>query len=74
MRYDEEALLTGAEAARAVGVTRHLIGMWKRDGKLIPKARRGGSPLYRLGDVIDVDIAVRESGYSHRKRRQTVAA
>lgn len=73
MQYDEETLVTGAEAARVLGVTRYLVGMWKRDGKLTPKGRRGRSPLYRLGDVIDVDIAVRESGYSHRKRDRLAA-
>jgi hypothetical protein len=67
VRYDEDALVTGAQAARAVGVTRQVIGMWKLAGKLKPQKQRGRSPLYRLGDVIDVDIAARNSGYSHRR-------
>jgi len=74
MQYDEDALVTGAQAARAIGVSRHLIGMWKLTGKLAPAGRRGNSPLYRLRDVHDVDIAARESGHSHRKRRQRAAA
>lgn len=67
VRYDEDALVTGAQAARAIGVSRHLIGMWKLAGKLVPRKHRGRSPLYRLGDVIDADIAARSSGYSHRR-------
>lgn len=67
MRYDVDALVTGAEAARLVGVTRHLVGMWKRAGKLTPKDRRGRSPLYRLGDVLQVERDTRRSRHSHRR-------
>jgi class 3 adenylate cyclase len=73
LQYNEDALVTGAEAARALRVSRQVVAMWKATGKLEPKGRDGRSPLYRLGDVLDADIAARNSGYSHRKRRQLAA-
>lgn len=66
MRYNREALVTGAQAARALGVTRHLVGMWKLAGKIEPKKLNGRSPLYRFGDVIDANAEALASGYSHR--------
>lgn len=65
--YDRTALVTAAEAARALGVTRHVVGMWKVNGKIQPKKHRGRSPLYLLGDVIDANAEALASGYSHRQ-------
>lgn len=51
---------------REAGVCRHLIGMWKTLGKLCPVGQRGRSPLYRWGDVLQVERDTRRSGQSHR--------
>ncbi len=64
--YDREALVTAAQAARALGVTRHVVGMWKVNGKIEPRKHKGRSPLYRFGDVIDANAEALASGYSHR--------
>jgi hypothetical protein len=66
---DLDALVTATEAAASPhlqGVCRHLIGMWKTLGKLEVKDRRGRSPLFRYGDVIEIERQTRRSGYSHR--------
>lgn len=65
--YDPEAMVTAAQAARALGVTRHLVGMWKLAGKIEPKKCKGRSPLYRFGDVIEANAEALASGYSHRQ-------
>ncbi len=67
-----DAQVSAREAAgypplRTYGVCRHLIGMWKRLGKLIPVGQRGRSPLYRWGDVLRVERDTRlRAGKSHR--------
>ena len=65
--FDMDALVTAAEAAAQLpGVSRHLIGMWVTNGKLAARGRRGRSPLYRWGDVLAVEAAMRNSPYSRR--------
>lgn len=54
------------EPLKKAGVCRHLIGMWKTLGKLMPVGQRGRSPLYRWGDVLAVERDARRSGRSHR--------
>lgn len=64
-----DVLVTATEAAASPhlkGVCRHLIGMWKTLGKLTVKGRRGRSPLFRYGDILDVERDTRRSGHSHR--------
>lgn len=66
-----DAHVSAREAAgyppmRKHGVCRHLIGMWKRLGKLAPVGQRGRSPLYRWRDVLQVEADTRRSGQSHR--------
>jgi hypothetical protein len=66
---DLDALVTAAEAAslmRQAGVTRHMIYMWVRAGKVQPRGMRGRFPLYRWGDLLQAERATRRSGYSHR--------
>jgi hypothetical protein len=69
-----DALVTAREAAdypalKAHHVSRHLIGMWKTLGKLNAKGKRGRSPLYRFGDILEVERDTRRSGASHRGPR-----
>lgn len=57
-----DALVTATEAAAGLpDVSRHLIGMWVRHGKLNVKGHRGRSPLYRWGDIVAVEAATRMS-------------
>lgn len=70
-----DALVTAREAEdypalRAAHVTRHLIYVWRATGRLKAKGRRGRSPLYRFGDVLQVERETRRSGSSHRGARQ----
>ena len=44
-------LYTGREAARRLGVDRHTITRWKREGKLIPYTNNG---RYRGSDIVAV--------------------
>jgi hypothetical protein len=66
-----DALVSAREAAGYPpmahnGVCRHTIGMWKTLGKLSPVGMRGRSPLYRWGDVLQVERDTRCSGNSRR--------
>jgi hypothetical protein len=58
-----DALVTATEAAtRLPDVSRHLIGMWERLGKIGRRDMRGRSPLYRWGDILAVEADMRTSG------------
>lgn len=48
------------------GVCRHLIYVWRAAGRLRPVGKRGRSPLYRWGDVLQAERDTRMSGRSHR--------
>lgn len=66
MTLDLDALLTGAQAARAAGVSRANICHWRNTGRLTLRGWRGRSPLYRFGDVLDVERDTRRSRKSPR--------
>lgn len=75
--FNPDALVTAAEAAASPhlhGVSRQLIGMWRHLGKLSARGTRGRSPLYRYGDLLQVERETRRSGYSHRLARYDGAA
>jgi len=46
-----QGLYTGREAARRLGVDRHTLTRWKREGKLIPFTDNG---RYRGCDIVRV--------------------
>jgi hypothetical protein len=76
---NRDALVTAREAEdypafKQRRVTRHLIGMWKHMGKLAPAGKRGRSPLYRWGDLVDVEVATRTSGRSARAKMTELEA
>ncbi|GAA0738670.1 hypothetical protein Drose_04285 [Dactylosporangium roseum] len=71
--YDLEADVTAAQAARALGISRQVVAMWKANGKIKPVRRKGRSPLYRFGDVIDANADALSSGHSHRSPRPVAA-
>jgi hypothetical protein len=62
-----ETLVTGAEAARARGISPQLLNGWREAGK-IQQAGVGpsGHPLYRLSDVVRLDTQMRQSPHSNR--------
>lgn len=58
-----DALVTAPEVTVVMpDVSRHLVGMWVRQKRLLVRGHRKRSPLYRLGDVLKVERDVRESG------------
>lgn len=67
MYEDFDALLPASLAARRANVSRQLVNYWRRTGKLQPVAvDQRGRPLYRHGDVLNVERATRRSPHSHR--------
>ncbi len=63
---DLDAKLPAHLAARLVGVSRQLINYWRASGALTPVAVKGRSPLYRIGDLVEVERDMRRSSRSHR--------
>jgi hypothetical protein len=65
------ALVTATEAAtRLPDVSRHLIGMWERLGKIQRHKMRGRSPLYRWGDILAVEAETRISPLGRKREAQ----
>jgi predicted site-specific integrase-resolvase len=67
------AEVTAAEAARLLGIDRHLIYVWRGKGKVAPVGKRGKSPLYRWADLVAVERDTSSSGRSYRGPRVTAA-
>lgn len=68
------ALVTATEAATAMpGVSVQLISMWKKQGKLVARSYRNRSPLYRWGDLLQVERDTRRNDPAQH-RAQRVAA
>ena len=70
---DLDARVTPAEIIAAMpDLTRQTIAMWVARGKLTERGRRGRAPLYRWGDVLQVERSTRRNPKSsrHRGRRE----
>ena len=67
------ALVTGAQAARLLHVDPATICAWVKTGRLTATSRRGRSPLYRWGDLLDAERATRLSPHSSRNTTRTAA-
>ena len=65
--------VTAAEAARLLGIDRHLIYVWRGRGKVSPVGQRGKSPLYRWADLVAVERDTALSGRSFRGSRESAA-
>lgn len=65
--YDLDTKLPAHLAAALVGVSRQLVNYWRSAGLLQPVGASGRSPLYRLGDVLEVERATRRSIQSRRR-------
>lgn len=77
--WDRTAKLTATQAARLLGVTPQLIRQWVDSEKLAAVDKRGRSPLYLWGDLVDVERITRLSRRSSRNEdrssgRQLAAA
>lgn len=68
MLADPDTLLTGAQAAHLVGVSRQLIRYWHDRGHLEQVDGR-----YRYQDVLEVESRMRHSRYSSRGKSHTAA-
>lgn len=68
-----DALLTATQLTnwfKVISVP--LIGMWRRKGHLEVKGYAGRSPLYRYGDVVEVERRMARAAWranNHRARR-----
>ncbi len=57
---DPNTLVTAVEIERQLTtVSRHLVYVWRSQGKLTERGKRGRSPLYRWGDVVQAEAATR---------------
>lgn len=74
-RLDPDALVTAADIARLIpSVSRHLVYVWHGRGKLTARERRGRSPMYRWGDVLDVEARTRLDDPAQQRASQPIAA
>lgn len=73
---NRDTLVTATEATMLLPISVQLVSMWKRDNKLTPVAMRGRSPLYRYGDVSDLerDMAVAAVKANNPRARRPIAA
>lgn len=68
----EVEFLTTPKPAGKPTITRHLVYMWRSAGLLVERGKRGRSPLYRWGDVVEVDKRQARAAIwanNHRARR-----
>lgn len=64
-----DAQVLAADAAKYLGISRQLINYWRTSGKVQPVARKGRNVLYRLRDLVEVELTTRRSPLSHRAGR-----
>lgn len=70
MHADDNALVTGAQAARRLGLSRNAVHKWYYEGRL----QRTDDGLYRYRDVQKLERDMRATGMAHRGARTPVAA
>lgn len=63
---DLDAVLTASEAARVARVTKQLFNYWRAKGKIVSCGTHRSRPVYRLGDVVDVEAEMRGNSRSSR--------
>lgn len=74
-RLDPDELVTAADIARLIpSVSRHLVYVWRAQGKLTAKETRGRSPLYRWGDALAVEVETRIADPAQQRANQPIAA
>lgn len=70
MQADEDSLVTGAQAARRLGLSRNAVHKWYYEGRL----QRTGDGLYSYREVQELEKAMRATGMVHRRTRVLAAA
>lgn len=66
---DRDTLVTAVQIEQQIPtVSRHLVYVWRAAGKLMAKGKRGRSPLYRWGDVLDVERSTRQADPAGQRR------
>lgn len=73
---NRDALVTATEASMLLPISVQLVSIWKAKGKLTPAGMRGRSPVYRYGDVSDLerDMALAAAKARNPRARRPVAA
>jgi hypothetical protein len=73
---DLDALITAAEFRTATGgmVSLAVVGMWRDRGLIKVRDWRGRRPLYRYGDLVEVERSTRQRVRRHGGRRRAVRA
>jgi len=61
-----DAQVPASDAAWFLGISRQLLNYWRTSGKVQPVAHHGRRPLYRLADLVEVELTTRQSPRSHR--------
>lgn len=57
---DPNTLVTAVEIEQQLTtVSRHLVYVWRSQGRIKAYGKRGRSPLYRWGDVVKAEAATR---------------
>lgn len=76
MEHPEEELISGAEFARRLNVSRSSVTRWVGEGKLTPASDEmqgfKSRPRYRAADVERIKELIRESGSARIRRRAAV--
>lgn len=67
---DDNALVTGAQAARRLGLSRNAVHKWYYEGRL----QRTEDGLYRYRDVQELERDMRATGMAHRGTRANLIA
>lgn len=70
VQADEDSLVTGAQAARRLGLSRNAVHKWYYEGRL----QRTEDGLYSYREVQQVEKDMRATGMVHRGTRTLVAA
>ena len=61
-----DAQLTASQAALAVGVTKQTFNHWRKQGYVQAVGADQGRAIYRYGDVLQVERAMRNANQSSR--------
>lgn len=73
---DLDTLVTAAEFRRYLAlaggnVTLAVICMWRHRGRIAVAGHRGRSPLYRLGELLDVEYETRQQTLAAGRQART---
>lgn len=70
VQADEDSHVTGAQAARRLGLSRNAVHKWYYEGRI----QRTEDGLYSYREVQELELKMRPTGMAHRGARVLVAA